>query len=53
MLVCVTHQVTLDWLPKELLGGGHDGAGQQDGGGYLVETFERPVVNGYLINLQT
>ena len=35
-----SHQVALYRLPKELLGGGHKAASQQDGGGDLVETFE-------------
>ena len=35
-----SHQVALYRLPEELLGGGHEAAGQQDGGGDLVETFE-------------
>ena len=46
------YQVTLDGLPEELFGGGHEGACEEDGGGDLVEAFEGPVVDGDLVDLE-
>ena len=48
----IPYQVTLDGLPEELFGGGHEGAGEEDGGGDLVEAFEGPVVDGDLVDLE-
>ena len=53
IILCIPlYQVTLDGFPEELFGGGHEGAGEEDGGGDLVKTFERPVVDGYLVDLK-
>ena len=52
-ILCVPlYQITLDGLPEELFGGGHEGAGEEDGGGDLVEAFEGPVVDGDLVDLE-
>ena len=52
-ILCVPlYQVTLDGLPEELFGGGHEGACEEDGGGDLVEAFEGPVVDGDLVDLE-
>ena len=53
IILCILlYQVTLDGLPEELFGGGHEGAGEEDGGGDLVEAFEGPVVDGDLVDLE-
>ena len=51
-LCIATYYVALDRIAKELLAGGDNRAGQEDGGGDLVEAFERPVVNGNLVHLK-
>ena len=48
----IPYQVTLDGLPEELFGGGHEGACEEDGGGDLVEALEGPVVDGDLVDLE-
>ena len=53
IILCILlYQVTLDGLPEELFGGGHEGACEEDGGGDLVEAFEGPVVDGDLVDLE-
>ena len=44
--------VTLDGGPEELGHGDEDAAGDQDGGGRLVEELEAPVVDADLVDLE-
>ena len=48
LLYSKPYQITLYGISKELVGGDHDGGGQEDGGGPLVEQAECPVVNTWL-----
>ena len=47
----VSHHITVDWFSEELFGAGEEAAGEEDGGGRLVEQLERPVVDRDLVHL--
>ena len=49
----MAHHITIDWFAKELFGAGEEAAGEEDGGGRLVEQLERPVVDRDLVHLVT
>ena len=46
-----SHHITIDWFPEELFCAGEKAAGEEDGGGRLVEQLERPVVDRDLVHL--
>ena len=47
----MSHHIAIDRFSEELLGAGEEAAGEEDGGGRLVEQLERPVVDRDLVHL--